>query len=466
MSEQIVEEKNRDVEVKTSKPQKEPRKKEPKEDFFKRKGALRLEYDHASRFYPIYSTKKYQSNFVIGVLLHEDVDAEVLERAVNDCAVRYPAFKVKQKRGYSWHYLVENDAPIKVFPLEKAVPCPINTKETNGYLFKLTCGEKRIEMIIFHGLCDGNGAVEFLKTILLAYKRLQGVSVVNTEGILDHEDDFDALELEDSFVSHYEPIKLGEIDLKKLLGGTPHRIKGEIIKSGFETDRLVLESAEIARRAKDMGVSFTAYITGVIAYALDKSEKSQKNNNYVIMVPVNLRNLFESISLRNFVTFIRVILKPHSFETIEEYAVEASKQIAEEASKDKMARFISTSVKAQKSFLMKITPLFLKQFFLKLGRLFTASRQTIIFSNLGRIKVPSEFGVEYFYFNMNASKSNTQNLGAVTTDSRAVFTLTRAVEEKDFSNQLFNLIEKEEELEEEIEREEALQNANKTKTKR
>ena len=142
-----------------------------------------------------------------------------------------------------------------------------------------------------------------------------------------------------------------------------------------------------------------------------------------------------------------------------------SDKIAEESSMDKMARFISTSVKAQKSFLMKITPLFLKQFFLKLGRLFTASRQTIIFSNLGRIKVPSEFGVEYFYFNMNASKSNTQNLGAVTTDSRAVFTLTRAVKEKDFSNQLFNLIEKEEELEEELEHEEALQNADKTKTK-
>lgn len=443
MSEQIVEEKIKDVEVKTSKPQKEPRKKEPKENFFKKKGAIRLEYDHASRFYPIYSSKKYQSNFVIGVRLHEEVNAEVLEKAVNDCVVRFPAFKVKQKRGYAWHYLVENDAQIKVFPLEKAVPCPIDTKETNGYLFKLTCGENRIELIIFHGLCDGNGAIEFLKTILLAYKRLQGVSVVSAEGILDHEDDFDAMELEDSFVSHYEPIKLGEIDFKKLLGGTPHRIKGELIKGGFETDRLVLESAEIARRAKDIGVSFTAYITGVIAYALDKSEKAQKNNNYVIMVPVNLRNLFESISLRNFVTFIRVIVKPHSFETIEEYAVEASKQIAEEASKEKMARFISTSVKAQKSFLMRITPLFLKQFFLKLARLFTSSRQTIIFSNLGRIKVPDEFGVDYFYFNLNASKSNTQNLSSVTTDSKAVFTLTRAIKEKDFSNCLFSLIEKE-----------------------
>ena len=161
------------------------------------------------------------------------------------------------------------------------------------------------------------------------------------------------------------------------------------------------------------------------------------------MVPVNLRNVFESISLRNFVTFIRVIVKPHSFETIEEYAVEASKQIAEEASKEKMARFISTSVKAQKSFLMRITPLFLKQFFLKLARLFTSSRQTIIFSNLGRIKVPDEFGVDYFYVNLNASKSNTQNLSSVTTDSKAVFTLTRAVKKKDFSNCLFNLIEKE-----------------------
>ena len=418
----------------------EPRKKFPIENFFKRKGIIWLEYDHAARFYPILSTKKSQSNFAIGALLDEKVDAEVLERAVNECAVRFPAFKVKQKRGYAWHYLVENNAPIKVFPLEKAVPCPINRKETNGYLFKVTCGENRIEMIIFHGLCDGNGAFEFLKTILLAYKRLLGVEIKNAEGVLDHEVPFEPHELEDSFVSHYVPIKLGEVDLKKLLGGKPYKIGGTLVRGGFETDRLVLDGGEIAGRAKAAGVSFTSYITGVIAYALDKSQTAKKKSSYVIMVPVNLRNLFESSSLRNFVTFVRVIVKPHSFGSIEEYAVEAQKQIAEEASKDKMARFISTSVRAQRSGLMKITPLFLKQIFIKLGRALASSRQTIIFSNLGRVKVPKEFGVEYFYVNLNASAKNTQNLSSVTTDGKAVFTLTRGVKEKDFSNCLFDFI--------------------------
>ncbi|MBR4801082.1 MAG: hypothetical protein IK048_05405 [Clostridia bacterium] len=421
--------------------EKEPRKNHPKDDFFKRKGQVWLEYDHAARFYPILATKKAQSNFAVGATLDGPVNPELLERAVNDCAKRFPAFKVKQKRGYAWHYLLENDAPIKVFPLEKAVPCPINSKETNGYLFKLTYGENRIEMIIFHGLCDGNGAIEFLKTILLAYKRLSGVKIENTEGILDHESDFHPHELEDSFVSHYVPIKLGEIDFKKLLGGKPYRIKGQLVR-GFETDRLVMDGAEIAKRAKQAGVTFTSYVTGAIAYALDKYDENEHKHNYVIMVPVNLRNLFESTSLRNFVTFVRVIVKPHSFDTVEEYAVEAQKQIAEEASKDKMARFISTSVRAQRGFLMKITPLFLKQFFLKLGRLFTSSRQTIIFSNLGRVAVPKELGVEYFYVNLNASATNTQNLSSVTTDGKAVFTLTRAVKEKDFSDALFALIEK------------------------
>ena len=445
MSNSVVDEKNESVEVKTSKPVKEPRKKQPKENFFKRHGLFRLEYDHAARFYPILSTKKSQSNFAIGVLLDEEVDATVLEQAVNDCAGRFPAFKVKQKRGYAWHYLVENDKHIKVFPLEKAVPCPINRKETNGYLFKLTCGEKRIEMIMFHGLCDGNGAIEFLKTIILVYKKLKGAKIENAEGIIDHEEPFAPEELEDSFVSHYVPIKFGEIDFKKLLGGKPYRIKGEYVRGGFETDRLVVDSLEIAKRAKEIGVSFTSFVTGMIAYALDKSQNAKKKQNYVLMVPVNLRNLFESSSLRNFVTFIRVIVGPHSFDSVEGYAVEAQKQIAEESSKDKMARFISTSVRAQRSGLMKITPLFLKQFFLKLGRAFASSRQTIIYSNLGRVKVPKELGVEYFYVNMNASKANTQNLSSVTTDGNAVFTLTRGVKEKDFSNCLFGLIENEEE---------------------
>ena len=428
--------------IKQSTGAKEPKKKEPKENFFKKHGIFRFDYDHAARFYPILSTKKSQSNFAVGVVLDEEIDRGVLEKAVNDCALRFPAFKVKQKRGYAWHYLVENNAPIKVFPLEKAVPCPIDRKETNGYLFKLTCGENRIEMIIFHGLCDGNGAIEFLKTIILAYKRLKGVQIEKTQDILDHSDDFDPTELEDSFVAHYVPIKLGDIDLKKLLGGTPYRIKGELIFGGFETDRLVVDCAEIVKRAKEIGVSFTSYITGMLAYALDLSQPAKKKCNYVLMIPVNLRNLFESSSLRNFVTFIRVIVAPHSCKTIEEYAKEAQKQIADEASKEKMARFISTSVRAQRSFILKITPLFLKQIFLRIGRFFSSSRQTIIYSNLGRVKVPAELGAEYFYVNMNASTANTQNLSSVTTDGKAVFTLTRAVKEKDFSNCLFQLIEK------------------------
>lgn len=441
MAEDLKKDKNTAEVKKTESKSVEPRRTRPKENFFKRHGIFRLEYDHAARFYPILNTKKSQSNFAVGVVLDEEVKADALETAVNDVAKRFPAFKVKQKRGYAWHYLVENDAPIKVFPLEKAVPCPIDRKETNGYLFKLTCGGNRIELIIFHGLCDGNGAIEFLKSILLAYKRALGVKIENSDGILDHEEPFDAEELEDSFVSHYVPIKLADVELGKLLGAKPFKIKGDYVGGGFETDRLVMDSLDVVKRAKDIGVSFTAYVVALIAYALDKSEDAGKRLNYVIMVPVNLRNLFESKSLRNFVTFIRVIFKPHAYETIAEYANDAQKQIVDEASKDKMARFISTSVRAQRSFLLKITPLFLKQIFVKLGRAMSSSRQTIIFSNLGRVSVPTELGVEYFYVNMNASKKNTQNLSSVTTDGKAVFTLTRAVKEKDFSNCLLGLIE-------------------------
>ena len=441
--EKTVAEKSEDSRVvRPTKGAKEPRKKEPKENFFKRHGIVRLEYDHASRFYPILNSKRSQSNFVVGAVLDEEVNAKVLEQAVNDCVVRFPAFKVRQKRGYAWHYLVENRNPIKVFPLEKHVPCPLSRKELGGYMFKLTCGDNRVEMIIFHGLCDGNGAIEFLKTIILAYKRLMGAKIEDTTGILDHEDDFDPFELEDSFVSHYAPIKLGDVDLKKLLGNTPVRIEGTPAKEGFETDRLVVDSGELLKRAKAVGVSFTSYVVGVIAYAMDKAVNQKGDHNYAIMVPVNLRNLFESVSLRNFVTFIRVIVKPHSFGTVAEYALEAQKQITEESSKEKMESFICTSVKAQKNFFLKITPLFLKQIFVKLGRLFASSRQTIIYSNLGKVQVPKELGVEYFYVNMNASKSNTQNMSSATTDGKAVFTLTRAIKEKDLSDELFALLEK------------------------
>lgn len=399
---------------------------------------MRFEIDHSAKFYPIMSTKKAQSLFRIYAIMNETVDKDKLQIALNDVLPRFEAYKVRLKKGYAWHFFEYNDAPCKVFA-EETLLKPINPDDTNGYWFRVSALGNKIVLEMFHALADGNGALAFLKSIVKRYREVLGVEV-DDEGTIDWQSQPHQEETEDSFEKNYKPISLGQMNLKALAGKVPHRIKGTLSKDGYEVSEGVADSADILKKAKEIGVSFTAYIAGVLAFSIEKTCKNKVP--IAVMIPVNLRALYPSKTMRNFVTFVRVIFAPSSFESVEACAIEAQRQIKVLTAKDKLDAFISTTVKAQRNWILKIVPLFLKTAILRLGRLFMRSRQTIIFSNLGNVVSPQSMGVERYVLNMNVSKNNTQNLGAITTNGKTTLAFTRAIKETSLPREFFAELEK------------------------
>ena len=122
--------------------------------------------DSSATFYPYFTTRKTQSMFCVGAVLNDAVDKHILENAVNDAICRFPLYKTRLRKGYGAYYLEENGARVNVFDWDSRVLVPINTKQTNGYQFRLSCGGKRVKLEIFHALTDANGAVKFLSAIL------------------------------------------------------------------------------------------------------------------------------------------------------------------------------------------------------------------------------------------------------------------------------------------------------------
>lgn len=399
---------------------------------------MRFEIDHSAKFYPIMSTKKAQSLFRIYAIMNETVDKDKLQIALNDVLPRFEAYKVRLKKGYAWHFFEYNDAPCKVFA-EETLLKPINPDDTNGYWFRVSALGNKIVLEIFHALADGNGALAFLKSIVKRYRELLGIEV-DDEGTIDWQSQPHQEETEDSFEKNYKPISLGQMNLKALAGKVPHRIKGTLSKDGYEVSEGVADSADILKKAKEIGVSFTAYIAGVLAFSIEKTCKNKVP--IAVMIPVNLRALYPSKTMRNFVTFVRVIFAPSSFESVEACAIEAQRQIKVLTAKDKLDAFISTTVKAQRNWILKVVPLFLKTAILRMGRLFMRSRQTIIFSNLGNVVSPQSMGVERYVLNMNVSKNNTQNLGAITTNGKTTLAFTRAIKETSLPREFFAELEK------------------------
>lgn len=405
----------------------------------KKRKLSRFELDLSARFYPVISTKKAQSLYCMAAILKDDVDIAVLEDAANQIMDRFPTYKVRLRKGYSWHFFEENTEKVKVFEIDNVMLRPIDPNVTNGYLFRISCGSNKVKLDMFHALTDGNGAMLFLKTLLMRYRELQGVVFDDGEGIDILQTPLQE-EIEDSFTQNYKPIPMSEMNLKGMLGGVPMRLTGTPVDDGYLISMGTAKITDILKIAKEMGVSFTSYIAGLIAYTITELEQSEQP--IVIMIPVNLRKMFPSKTLRNFVTFIRIVIKPKDCVSLEDFVRVADEQLKEKSSKSKMEAFISTTVRAQANFIMRIVPLFLKTFFIRLGKFFTRSRQTIIFSNLGRIDVPEKLGLDKFVFHMNASKYNAQNIGAVSVGENVTFAFTRAIKETTLTRGFFDNLQK------------------------
>lgn len=369
--------------------------------------------------------------------MENDVDSAVLEDALNDVLERFSVYKVRLRKGYAWHFFEPNDQRALVFD-NRTLLKPINPEDTHGYLFRLSAFANNVQLEMFHALADGNGTLDFLKSIIKRYRQLMGKEVVD-DGIIDWESQPHSEEFEDGFEKNYKPISFGQMQLKALAGKAPHRIKGTLSDGAYENSDGTVEANKVLAKAKEIGVSFTSFITGVLAFSIEKICSNKKP--LAIMIPVNLRALYPSKTMRNFVTFVRIEILPGEFHTVAEYALEAQRQLKIKTAKNKMDAFIYTTVRAQKNWLLKAIPLFLKTIVLRIGRLFMRSRQTIIFSNLGNVVSPKEMGVDRYKLNMNVSKNNTQNLGAITTNGKAVLAFTRAIKETNLPGMFFDVLE-------------------------
>ena len=106
-----------------------------------------------------------------------------------------------------------------------------------------------------------------------------------------------------------------------------------------------------------------------------------------------------------------------------------------------MAKFMSTTVSTERSLPLRLAPLWLKILAARIVRFFIKSRQTLIFSNLGRVSLPEGTGVRRIVFNLNVSKTSRVNIGALSLGDEMTVAFTRSVRERTLEDELFAVLE-------------------------
>ncbi|MBU1144558.1 MAG: hypothetical protein KJ971_01700 [Firmicutes bacterium] len=360
--------------------------------------------DNAAKIYPVLTTERYTHVFRVAATLKNDINPEILKQAILDCKNRFPTFFVRMKHGIFWYYFEPNPMD-PIIKEENSIVCEkINTHKNNHYFFTFFYYRERISLEVFHALCDGGAAIIFLKAVIFQYLGLLGHDLDNSEDIFTIGEIPSYKEAEDSYEVNFTETKTikNKVPDAYLIKAKRFPYPGcGIIDSKIETD-------ELLKLAKAKKVSLSQYISAVLIYAtiltgdLNKLQKMPIN----ICIPINLRPLYHSETLKNFSLYIHSIYymkdNPPDFDDI---LLKVKSDFMREMDPIKIQSKINSNVKIVKNFLVRICPLPLKKILFKIGySVYGKKPTTITFTNFGEIKVPNSMipFIDSFTFNLGS----------------------------------------------------------------
>lgn len=413
------------------------------------KGGRWFRMDNSADMYPMSTTQTTMSIFRLSVELENYIDGENLATAIARILPRFPTFAVLLRRGLFRYFFDSNDMEPVAHHDDGIVLRKIDFYENNRYLFRVMYYKKRISVDFFHGLCDATGAMEFLKSLIYAYLDECGEELPEHGDIKVEGEDVPECELEDSISKYYTTYDLFGGVVGKMAGKDSFGIKAKRFKTlGYGLIQGYAQTDKLLAMARSYNCTLTVFITAIALYSIYKLYVTgDQSKDLVAMIPINLRKIFPSQTLRNFTTMTKVAVNPAStVPELEEYIKVCKAQLQKGLSdKSELAEKLSFSAFMSAKWYMKYMPVVLKEFFTKAGKaLVRNTKQTLIISNYGNVTMPEgmEAFVKRFAFNVNISRKVPVNIGVVSYNNCTCIAFTRMLVNTDFEREFFTTLTK------------------------
>ncbi len=387
--------------------------------------------DHSGLLYPLIMTLSEQSNYRFQASLYEPVKPDILLSAYKQALNRFPSFKVELDVGLFRPSFVENFNEPFIEEYDGIVLGRMDSLRNRQYLLKLSYKDKKIYLEVFHGLADGTGALKFFGYLLDYYVFLD-------KGTTNPEDDYPVLEGEDedAYERYYDRSALRKGMLKNA-NKNALQIKGrKYILDGKSLMKVTIDTEELLRISRSYNCTLSVFLGGVaLLSAVEISENKRRKRCPTLFLPVDLRQAFPSNTVNNFVCTAKCKVRDYQNAELTSYISQLKDELVKETERDKLASEMAFTSTVAKNPIIKYVPLFLKRFFIKLGReLVTASKQTIILSNLGKITLPNnlEKELESISFALNCNGRTPLNMSVASLKGKTFINFTSILKEKSF----------------------------------
>ena len=350
-----------------------------------------MRLDNAALIFPAAQRKHWSNAFRLSFTFRDPVDPALLQQALDHVAPRFPSVCVRLRRSTFWYYLEEVDRPPAVREDSYQPLIPMSRNDIRRCAIRVLYYRSRMAVEFFHAVTDGTGGMVFAKTLAAEYVRLRyGADVPATHGVLDIRESPKPEEMEDSFQRNVGPVAAPRDD------GNVYRYRGTLEPDRFLHVTLgTVDSEALHSRSHALGVTVTAYLTAVLLQSLlelqaENVPRRQRRKNVKIQIPVNLRKLYDSRTMRNFVAVANVGVDPRLGDyTLEELAKLVHHQMHLSITPKNMQAIFTPNVTSEQNPVLKIVPLFLKNIIMRAVFDTIGERvASMTLSNLGRVELP------------------------------------------------------------------------------
>lgn len=356
--------------------------------------------DNAAKIYPAVISKEVTSVFRLTAVLKHPVKIKFLQKALILAEERFPFYRVRLRQGFFWFYLehfprniplnVDNDVFCQKFPLD-------------SLLIRFLVRDNRISAEFSHVLTDGSGGLKFFKTVIANYLIACVARISSDCQNSEIVEPFTEEEYEDAY-NRYFKAEIPPIIKRSVAFHLPFPLKPF---PRFSRLYAIVSLNQLKSAAQEKKVSITVYLVAIYMFVLQeifeeqiRKKKIWRRKKLRIQVPVDLRNIFPSKSMRNFTLFVLPEIDVRlGHYTFDEIVKSVYHQMQLETDMKLIHKNISRNVRSEKKIYIRGIPLFLKSLILRLKYYSLGTKQySGVLTNLGNIDLPDESCkmVDYF----------------------------------------------------------------------
>lgn len=383
--------------------------------------------DNSSILFLSLIEKHHTNSYRFTMRLHETVDPAALQQAAEHIYRRFPTVIAGFRPGFFQYTQVAASSAPTVRP-DPGLLLTMTQEELKTCAYRIFYKDNEISIEAFHALTDGYGAIASFTTLVGEYLRCKhGAKIPEQAPLLPIREAPKPEEVRDAYEIHQS--------------GEPRRLPGRFAYMLPRQPRglwqvLPQERTYPVRQLRDAahryGVSINALIGGVLAEAIMEVQNrrvSGKKSPVRIMVPADLRKMYGSETLRNFVLYALPTLEPgEEALPLDQRLQSFQQQVKEQLDKEKLAGIMAYNVKMQASPLFRAIPRALKCGAMRVAyQFFGGSNSSLTLTNLGSVRLPPEMEpyVQSVGVYLTPRVQSPYNCGVISYGDRIAISLTR-----------------------------------------